>query len=309
MFTLGHFSDPHLSPLMRPRLLELAGKRLIGHMNWRLRRRLEHQAHVLDAVVEDLAAVSPDHIAVTGDLVNTSAAGEFAPARTFLERLGPPDAVTLVPGNHDAYVPAALAKAARYWGAFMTGDEASTTASGGQGALAETTFPFVRRRGPVALVGLLSAIPTGPFMAWGRLGQAQIDAAGPILSRLGGEGRFRVVLLHHPPVASEADRFKRLLDRDAFRAMLRRHGAELVLHGHNHVGSLNWVDGPETKIPVVGVPSASALGNHDDPAGYHLYAIAPSVSGWRCEMLVRRWQETGDRLVDHEEQVLHPVPA
>ena len=145
MFVLAHLSDPHLAPLMRPRLRELAGKRVIGVANWRWRRRLEHQMHVLDALLEDLAAQHPDHTAVTGDLVNVAAAGEFGPARSFLSRIGSPDAVTFVPGNHDAYVRATVPYAARHWGEFMTGDSPGGSAP---------HFPFLRRRGPVALIGL-----------------------------------------------------------------------------------------------------------------------------------------------------------
>ena len=59
---------------------------------------------MLDALVEDLQAQRPDHIAVTGDLVNISLVAEFAPARAWLESVGTPDHVTVVPGNHDAYV-------------------------------------------------------------------------------------------------------------------------------------------------------------------------------------------------------------
>jgi hypothetical protein len=39
-----------------------------------------------------------------------------------------------------------------------------------------TPFPFVRRRGPLALIGVSSAVPTPPLMATGRLGRAQLDA-------------------------------------------------------------------------------------------------------------------------------------
>jgi hypothetical protein len=34
--------------------------------------------------------------------------------------------------------------------------------------------------------------------------------------------------------------------------------AELVIHGHNHVGSVAFLDGPTGRVPVIGAPSASA---------------------------------------------------
>ena len=98
MFVLAHLSDPHLSPLPTPRLRELTGKRLLGYLNWRRSRRDEHRPEALDAIVHDLIARTPDHIAVTGDLVNISLPGEFASARQWLENLGPPRDVTVVPG-------------------------------------------------------------------------------------------------------------------------------------------------------------------------------------------------------------------
>ena len=70
MFVLAHLSDPHLAPLPRPRLYELAGKRLGGFFNWHRNRRGFHLSAVLDRIVADLKSRAPDHIAVTGDLVN-----------------------------------------------------------------------------------------------------------------------------------------------------------------------------------------------------------------------------------------------
>jgi 3',5'-cyclic AMP phosphodiesterase CpdA len=101
-FTLAHLSDPHLPPLPKPRLSELAGKRVLGYVNWTRNRHKYQRREVLDALVADMKAQGPDHIAVTGDLVNLALEAEFAPARAWLEGVGPPDRVTTIPGNHDA---------------------------------------------------------------------------------------------------------------------------------------------------------------------------------------------------------------
>ena len=104
-FTLAHLSDPHLPPLPAPRLFDLAGKRALGYLNWTRNRHKFHRRDVLDALVADLEAQAPDHIAVTGDLVNLALEAEFAPARAWLrDASAPPDRVTVMPGNHDAYV-------------------------------------------------------------------------------------------------------------------------------------------------------------------------------------------------------------
>ena len=116
MFVLAHLSDPHLGPLPKARLLELAGKRATGFLHWRRTRRLIHRGDVLARLVADVKAQAPDHLAVTGDLVNISLAGEYPPARTWLESLGSSRHVTLVPGNHDAYVRSAAAHPQLHWG-------------------------------------------------------------------------------------------------------------------------------------------------------------------------------------------------
>ncbi len=124
MFVLAHLSDPHLGPLPTPRLAELVGKRATGFLNWRRKRHVIHRGDVLARIVADLKAQAADHIAVTGDLVNISLAGEYAPARAWLASLGPPRDVTLVPGNHDAYVRAAARHPQLHWGDYMRGDDA-----------------------------------------------------------------------------------------------------------------------------------------------------------------------------------------
>ena len=101
MFVLAHLSDPHLAPLPWPHPRELLSKRGLGYLNWLRKRRSIHRADMLAALVADLKAHAPDHIAVTGDLVNLSLTNEFAPALAWLDGLGDPRDVTLVPGNHD----------------------------------------------------------------------------------------------------------------------------------------------------------------------------------------------------------------
>ena len=103
-FSLAHLSDPHLPPLPAPRLSELAGKRALGYLNWTRNRHRFHRRDVVDVLMSDLRAQVPDHIAITGDLVNLALEAEFAPALAWLETIGPPERVTVVPGNHDAYV-------------------------------------------------------------------------------------------------------------------------------------------------------------------------------------------------------------
>ena len=123
MFTLAHLSDPHIGPLPEPRWTDLIGKRVTGYLNWQRKRRFIHEPAVLAAITEDVVKQAPNHIAVTGDLVNIGLAPEYPQARDWLEHLGSVRDVSVVPGNHDIYVRAAASFAGRQWGAYMSDDE------------------------------------------------------------------------------------------------------------------------------------------------------------------------------------------
>jgi 3',5'-cyclic AMP phosphodiesterase CpdA len=295
-FVLAHLSDPHLVP-PSPNPFELLGKRIGGFINWQRRRRHFHLPKVLDRIVTDLKAQAVDHIAVTGDLINLSLAAEYAPARTWLERLGPPQDVTLVPGNHDTYVWSKAHHPERHWADYMLDD---------QRLPGETPrFPFLRRRGPLALIGVTTAVPTLPFRATGRLGAAQIARLAELLDETRRENLFRVVLIHHPPTTKPEWRDRRLIDGKAFIAMLKQHGAELILHGHEHLDLIRWFETPQQKVAAVGVPSASAtIGWKYDAAAYNLYAIDGEAGVWRCEMIMRGLDRDGARIIERKRVML-----
>ena len=275
-FTLAHLSDPHLPPLPAARFRDLASKRALGYLNWTRNRHKYHRREVLDTLVDDIRAQRPDHIAVTGDLVNLALEAEFAPSRAWLESVGAGEHVTVIPGNHDAYVRATRHRAAEVWDDYVRGDEANGS----------TAFPFLRRRGPLALIGVSSAVPTLPLMATGRLGPTQLEALERILAQLATEQVFRVLLVHHP--LHSTSRVKQLTDSRKVHALLRKHGVELVLHGHDHIHSTIWLDGPTGRIPAVGVPSASAIAHRHYPAAaFNLFSIERDDGAWRCEQIVR----------------------
>ena len=248
VFRIAHLSDPHLGPLPTVRLKDLASKRLTGYLNYRRNRAGSHSMVVLDEVMRDLAHQNVDHIVCTGDIANIGLAGEFAPAKHFLERLGSPLRVSCVPGNHDAYVKGALDGLLRHIGDWMRGDDVLQS---------NASFPYVKRRGSIAFIGLSSARPTAPFIANGTLGHEQIMLATDLLMQLKHEGLFRVVMIHHPPFTG-ISKARGLTDAGRFEAMLKEAGAELVLHGHDHRTKITWREGKNGQIPIFGVSSASA---------------------------------------------------
>ena len=282
MFVLAHISDPHLAPMPRPRFGDLLGKRITGYLNWTLRRAPHHLPGTIDAIVNDVAAARPDHVAVTGDLINLGLPDEFAMARKFLARLGPPEKVSVIPGNHDFYVRGAEERYLDAWRDFLSSDKPG-----------KFPFPFLRRRGPVAIIGTSTAVATPPLFATGRLRGDQLERLETMLERLGREKCFRVVLIHHPPVGSRPW-LRRLVDAEAFSSVIARHGAELILAGHDHITARGEIPGPHGPVPVIQVPSASAPFNDKHcAAGYNLYRIDGAPGAWSCEMEMRGIQANG----------------
>ncbi len=279
MFALAHLSDPHLSPMPRPKLVELMGKRAVGYFNWRTRRGVHHSPDFLSALVADMKKRGFDHLAVTGDLVNLGLPDEYGLAHRFLESLGGGKDVSMVPGNHDAYVRGTALLHVDVWKDYIEGDEHAEKTG-----IAGAPFPYLRRRGDLAVIGLSTAIPTAPFLATGRLGKAQLLEFERLLKLTKDEHRFRVVLIHHPPVGRHSPH-EVLTDAKAFCAVVAREGAELVLHGHKHKAMMQKIAGPESGVNVVGVPSASNPGSNPLRGGaYNIYRIGGKAGGWSCEM-------------------------
>lgn len=277
MFQLAHFSDPHLGPLPKPSLWQLLSKRLTGYINWKRNRAKSFSDLYLNALISDLADQQADHIALTGDLVNIALPEETRLAGIWLRRLGTAEHVSVVPGNHDAYTASGLQNALREWCPYMLGDTNSQT----------PTFPYLRRRGPLAIIGCSSAIATLPFMATGTFSASQEEATARLLQQT--KDCFRVVLIHHPPFPDATPFHKRLIGAERFRNMIAEHGADLVLHGHTHIHSYQQIAGPNGVVPVIGVPSASNGPGHKKPAGcYNLFSVQGESDNWQVT-----WQTRG----------------
>ncbi len=302
MFIFAHLSDPHLAIQSPPRLRSLMSKRLIGYVSWRTKRRAIHETQVLAALTEAIKQAETDHIAITGDLTNIALPAEFLEARRWLEGFGPPDRIMLVPGNHDAYVSVPWSKALGLWAEYMRGDHQPMDST--------ADFPTVRVRGPVAFVGVCSAHPSAPHLAVGSVGEAQLVALERRLAELGRESFFRVVLIHHPPIAGTVRRRASLIDGERFAAAIGRAGAELILHGHTHRMTHRTLPTPRGEVPVIGVASASARAQHAhrESAQFHLYSVAREGRGWRLDLEIRALGE--DALAFRTHRMLAvPVPS
>lgn len=299
MFTLAHLSDIHLSPMPHARRRHLLSKRILGYVNWHRGRKYVHKREILDLLTRDLVERSPDHIAVTGDLVNLGLPEEFLRAADWLHHLGPPSEVTAIPGNHDAYVRLHPDKSMRHWRPYMEANEAGEALF----PTPATGFPFVRRFDHIGIVALSSAIPTMPFVAAGRVGKTQREYLRGALDTLGREGLFRTVLIHHPPLPGYSWR-RGLRDAKKVTDILREHGAELVLHGHRHEQTVREIETVSGPAIVVGVPSASeAVEGRAPAARYNEYGIEKRGNGWFVEMAGRA-AASNDHVWECERRVL-----
>jgi 3',5'-cyclic AMP phosphodiesterase CpdA len=283
-FTLAHLSDLHLPLDARPpRLRQLLSKRLFSYLSWRRSRRRIHRPEILTALMADVHACGVDHLAVTGDLTNLSLPDEFARATGWLQAQGDGEDVTVIPGNHDALVTTPWETGIGGWQAWM-----------GEGVSPGEAFPFVKRVGEVALIGVSTAVPTPPFMATGEVGDLQLLRLARTLALLAEDGVFRVVMLHHPVIDGQVSGRKALDDRAALRQVLLEYGCELVLHGHSHHATTAWIPGPTGPIPVVGAPSASAApGESSEAAGWRLVSLRPGNDDWKLSVSTRTMTATG----------------
>jgi 3',5'-cyclic AMP phosphodiesterase CpdA len=295
---IAHLSDVHLGPLIgfSPRYWN--AKRLFGCYNWHVNRRSVHLPRVVDTLLGDLSRQQIDHVAISGDLVNIGLPAEHVRALDWLAKVGPPERVSVVPGNHDIYTEMGADPGAMRWQAYMRCDERGRTTH------TPDAFPYVRRIGPLVLIGVNSAIPTAPGIAIGRVGAEQRTRLGDALRR--NAGLFRLVMIHHPPVPGHARRHHELTDAAEVDAVLTEAGAELVIHGHNHTNTLVW-RGSKRPVPVVGVASASAARSYEGAplARYQIYSIRRAGTGWTIQMEARGLADSDGSVVELERRYLH----
>jgi 3',5'-cyclic AMP phosphodiesterase CpdA len=298
-FSLAHLSDLHLTSLDDIKIPQLLNKRILGYCSWLHKRRVVHRREIIDSLLEDLRLTRPDHIAVTGDLTHLGLPMEYAEVGQWLPSLGTPEQVTVIPGNHDAYAGKDWFKSCAMWAPYL---ESDTTLD-----IPRTTdfFPSLRIRGQVAIIGLSSARPSPPLFATGALGQEQLARLETLLQKTGDKDLLRVVLIHHPPVPGVVNWRKCLTDSKAFAAIVARHGAELVLHGHAHTPSLSELQTPAGMIPVVGAPSASELNPRNGrSAQYNIYRMSRTGKDWEVTMSVRAYSEDQSRFISKSEMTL-----
>lgn len=248
--------------------LSLLGKRLTGAANLLFNRGGNFPADVARALLADVNAQRPDHLVVSGDLSNLSYPGEFRLVDQLLQGADlPAEQITVVPGNHDCYTRGTLRREvfSAHLGRYLRGQRQP-----GPGA-----FPLLKLQPGLAVLALDSSRPSAPLMAVGTLGGRQLRLARWLLGLDEARRRFRLVVVHHPPLPTHTHWHNGLTDAEALLEVLREAGADLVVHGHIHRHSRGSVPGPDGEIPVISAGSGTWL-SPDDPerrAQYNLYRL------------------------------------
>ncbi len=239
MFRIAHLSDIHFGR--------------IGH------------AGVVDALVDEVNAMAPDLVVVSGDLTQRARRRQFRAARALLDALAAPSLV--VPGNHDVYAYwyplGRLFQPLRRYRRFITGDLAPTF-----------------ERDGLAVLGINSAygwtIKGGRFGARERARIASFFAAQH-------DGAFKVLVVHHHltkilalgrhDVARQA--------RQALAAAVEA-GVDLVLCGHLHVSHVEPLEVAPAQHRLVIASAGTATSDrgrspHRETNFYNVVEVEPEA--------------------------------
>ncbi len=286
--TFAHLTDPHFTVPEFASWSEIANKRALSVLSWRLKRKRRYQREVFEALAHD-AARHTDTFVLTGDLTQAGLKSECEAAQNWLAKFAECRRVCVIPGNHDSIrLNGQRAEWEALWAPYM-----------GAGA----AFPYVKTFGRVAIIGLSSAVPTAPFLASGRVGSRQRKDLARILIECREQGLCRVLLVHHCPVPSLDSPRRGLSDAAALCEVIAEAGAELVLHGHNHRWMQHTIKGPSCAVPVLSAPAAGSIGMADGRyrAGYYLITVRATECSWQLSAEARQFgQEASHRRELHQ---------
>jgi Predicted phosphohydrolases len=231
---LAHLSDLHHQIDWRKRSLWSSGWRgAPGRFELHALGRLRRFAGVeqrIQRLVEQVLALAPDRVILTGDLTALGDASELQHARALLEPFIAAGLLVVIPGNHDRYTDAQSSAFELVFGDLLTSDLPELADARG--------YPFVKLVGEHhALVGLDSTRVQGwGHYVVGRLGASQLRALARVLEHPTLEKRTVLLLAHHGP-AGPSGAFdwneSGLLDAGALLHTIR-HRPVVLLHGHSH---------------------------------------------------------------------------
>lgn len=178
-------------------------------------------SELVEAIVAEVGAVSPDLVVVSGDLTQRARKDEFLQARAFLDSLPGPRIV--VPGNHDVPLYNVFARGLTPLSRYKRYIEADTD-------------PFYADA-ELAVVGINTA--RSLTIKGGRINVRQLEAATDKFTDLSNEVT-RIVITHHPFETVDFDSDDGIVGR-ARLAMgaFSRSSVDMILSGHQHLHRAN----------------------------------------------------------------------
>jgi predicted phosphodiesterase len=254
---IAHFSDIHVTHF--PLSASFAVKRLAAVASYSLAGRGKHFEDSdlrIEKLLADIDSLGVAHAICTGDLTGVSGQREFERvAELFGQRRFEPQRFTVIPGNHDRYVPSARIDFEKHF----------ATVSG--------TFPFVKSIEPnVSLVCIDVTRPTSLVDSSGLVGAKQRAQLGALLCDSSLRHQFVILALHYGLLRAGGVRDARnhgLRDDLELMELIDAPDVhlDLVLHGHMHRPYV-----VKTKRRTV-VNAGSATDLHVKDAGYNVYDI------------------------------------
>lgn len=214
---------------------------------------------VVHSLLQDIRAIGPDLVVVSGDLTQRARDHQFTEARNFLENLPAPSLV--VPGNHDLeplFKPLARLLSPRdRFHRHLPNHPAS---------------PVWEKSG-ILVMGLDST----RHLRWksGKLRSSHLDRVDQAIAHH-PHAHARVVFLHHPPsTARSGHPFASLAER----------GIDLVLAGHVHHARSELIPAHGRSAVLVQASTACSTRLREDCNGYGVIRLSPhtirvELRGW-----------------------------
>ncbi|WP_413207195.1 metallophosphoesterase family protein [Rhodospirillum sp. A1_3_36] len=229
------------------------------------------------ALVEDLRALAPDLVVVSGDLTQRARRKQFREARAFLDSLERP--LLVVPGNHD--VPWHILP-----GRFL----------GPHGRFRRIISPDTRpiyREGDLIVAGLPTSRAAVAHWNWS-LGRISTSGAQRVAQAFHhhSEAGLRILVTHHPLVPMEGVGHRHVaFNAKRALAILGAARVDVLLAGHVHrsqSGCVTLPGGAQGDWHCVTAQAASAVSTRlrGEPNGYNLI----EVEGTSMAVQTRIWE-------------------
>lgn len=286
-FRFVQLSDLHLSHIGIPNPLRLMNKRILGYLSWLKKRRHTHQRWVLECALANIKQLGVEHYTMTGDFTHIGLNHEFSQVASWLPRVGDPNDVTIVPGNHDLYINERWDRSFALWESYMTDDAQPYKATKNKiDALQNlnSIYPVIRKRKHVAFIALSSIFDAPWFRATGYVASEQLHRLETILKSGELDNFCKILLIHHPITLTNTAARKSLLNHSTLSKILQRHPVQLVLHGHGHSTNLEFLNCfNNTQTPIIGISSTSSISQIDKyKAEFLLFDVLKT--GSKCEI-------------------------